>query len=216
MRGWLAPGGRIVIALTSPYIWYTSRISGVIALVMLTLVIVLGILISTRVGGRRVGRFEITEMHRSISLVAMIFVAIHVVTTVIDTYVNINWISAVVPLTSSYKRLPVAIGTVAIDLMLAVWLSSLLKERIDPRAWRAIHFSSYASFVAAAVHSYLVGTDERSLWGLIVLGSCVAVVLLGGGSFSGTKPTALAYFDDSVSGLDIGAPVKFRGVISLR
>ena len=167
-----------MIALTSPYIWYTSRISGVISLVMLTLVIVLGILISTRVGGRRVGRFEITEMHRSISLIAMIFVAIHVVTTVIDTYVNIHWISAVVPMTSSYSRLPVAIGTVAIDLMLAVWLSSQLKERIDPRAWRAIHFSSYASFVAAAIHSYLVGTDERSLWGLIVLGSCVALVLL--------------------------------------
>jgi methionine sulfoxide reductase heme-binding subunit len=167
-----------VIALTSPYIWYTSRVSGVIALVMLTLVIVLGILISTRVGGRRVGRFEITEMHRSISLIAMIFVGIHVVTTVIDTYVNINWISAVVPMTSSYKRLPVAIGTVAIDFMLAVWLSSQLKERLDPRAWRAIHFSSYASFVAAAIHSYLVGTDERSLWGLVVLGSCVAMVLL--------------------------------------
>lgn len=167
-----------MIALTSPYIWYTSRISGVISLVMLTLVIVLGILISTRVGGRRVGRFEITELHRSISLLAMIFVAIHVVTTVIDTCVNIHWISAVVPMTSSYKRLPVAIGTVALDLMLAVWLSSQLKERMDPRAWRAIHFSSYASFIAAAIHSYLVGTDERSLWGLIVLGSCVAVVLL--------------------------------------
>jgi len=167
-----------VIALTSPYIWYTSRVSGVIALGMLTLVIVLGILISTRVGGRRIGRFEITEMHRSISLIAMIFVGIHVVTTVIDTYVNINWISAVVPMTSSYKQLPVAIGTVAIDLMLAVWLSSQLKEHLDPRAWRAIHFSSYASFVAAAIHSYLVGTDERSLWGLVVLGSCVAMVLL--------------------------------------
>ncbi|NBV27101.1 MAG: ferric reductase, partial [Actinobacteria bacterium] len=97
-----------MIALTSPYIWYTSRVSGVIALVMLTLVIVLGILISTRVGGRRVGRFEITEMHRSISLIAMIFVGIHVVTTVIDTYVNIGWVSSVVPMTSAYKRLPVA------------------------------------------------------------------------------------------------------------
>jgi sulfoxide reductase heme-binding subunit YedZ len=166
-----------MIALTSPYIWYTSRISGVISLVLLTLVIVLGILISTRVGGRRFGRFEITEIHRSISLIAMIFVAVHVVTTVIDTYVNIDWISAVVPMTSNYKRLPVAIGTVAIDLMLAVWLSSQLKERINPGAWRAIHFSSYASFVAAAIHFYLVGTDVHALWGLIVLGGCLAVVL---------------------------------------
>jgi hypothetical protein len=81
-------------------------------------------------------------------------------------------------MTSNYQRLPVAIGTVALDLMLAVWLSSQLKERMDPRAWRAIHFSSYASFIAAAIHSYLVGTDKHSRWGLIVLGSCVAVVLL--------------------------------------
>ncbi len=167
-----------MIGLTSPYIWYTSRISGVIALVILTLVIVLGILVSTRVGGKRVGRFEITELHRAISLTAMIFVALHVISTVIDTYVNIGWVSAVVPMTSAYKRLPVAIGTVAFDFMLAVWLSSQLKERIDPRAWRAIHWSSYASFVAAAAHAYLVGTDAHSHWCLGTEAVCVVLIVL--------------------------------------
>jgi len=167
-----------VIGFTSPYFWYSTRVTGFVALILLTVVLVMGILISTRVGGRRVGRFEINELHRALSMTAMIFVGIHIVATVVDTYVPTGWISALIPFTSPYKSLDISIGTVAFDLMLAVWLTSLVKERIEPRVWRAIHWASYASFVAAATHAFVIGTDHRTHWGLAVLAGCVAVAAL--------------------------------------
>lgn len=163
-------------AFTSPYFWYTSRTTGVVSLVFLTVVCVLGILVSTRVGGRRIGRFEINELHRSVSMTTMIFVAIHVVTTVIDTYVPIGWISSVVPYTSAYKTLPVAVGAVAFDLMLAVWLSSLVKERLHFATWRAVHWGAYLAFVSSAVHAYTVGTDAHSHWCLYTLYGCLGLM----------------------------------------
>ena len=166
--------------LTSPYFWYTSRTTGVISLVFLTLVCVAGILVSTRVGGRRIGRFELNELHRSLSMTAMIFVGIHVITTVIDTYVPIGWISSVVPFTSPYKSLPVAIGTVAFDAMVAVWLTSLVKERLKFSSWRAVHWGSYLAFASSALHAYTVGTDAHARWCLYTLYGCLATVVVAG------------------------------------
>lgn len=163
-----------MIGFTTPYLWYSSRATGAVSLCLLTLVVALGPLISTRVGGRRVGRFAINELHRSLSMVAMLFVAIHVTATVIDTYVPIGIVSAVVPFTSQYHRLPVAVGTVAIDLMIAVWLTSYFKEKLRPDLWRAIHWLSYGSFVAALLHGYLTGTDAHTRWYLILTVACAA------------------------------------------
>jgi sulfoxide reductase heme-binding subunit YedZ len=167
-----------MIALTSPYLWYTTRATGLVTLVLFTIVVTLGILVANRVGGARVGRFEFNELHRSVSLVAMIFLAIHVTTTVVDSYVPTGWLSVVVPLTSSYKRWGVAAGAVALDLTLAVWLSSLFKARVKNQSWRFIHWFSWLAFVAAVTHAFVTGTDTRSGVGLILVALCAAVVLV--------------------------------------
>ena len=75
-----------MIAFTSPYLWYTTRATGIVTLVLFTLVVALGTLVSNRIGGTMVGRFELNEFHRSISIVAMIFLLIHVLTTIADSY----------------------------------------------------------------------------------------------------------------------------------
>jgi DMSO/TMAO reductase YedYZ heme-binding membrane subunit len=169
-----------VIALTSPYLWYTSRATGIVALVLFTAVVALGALVANRAGGSSVGRFELNELHRSLSLVAMIFLVIHVVTTVMDTYAPTGWLSAVVPFASHYERIGVAIGAVAIDLMLAVWLSSLLKARIRNQSWRFIHWFSWIAFASAIIHAYLSGADTKNGAGLALVVLCAAVVLLAG------------------------------------
>jgi sulfoxide reductase heme-binding subunit YedZ len=74
-----------VIALTSPYLWYTTRATGFVALILLTLVVALGTFVATRVGGTLVGRFELNELHRSVSIIAVVFLAIHITSTVIDS-----------------------------------------------------------------------------------------------------------------------------------
>jgi predicted ferric reductase len=165
-----------MIALTTPYLWYTTRATGMVALILFTLVASLGTLVANRIGGTIVGRFEINELHRSLSMVAVTFLVIHILTTVLDSYVATGWISAFVPMTSAYKRLAVGIGAVAFDLILAVWISSLLKLRIANTTWRFIHWFSWMGFATALVHGYMTGTDSRSGFGLVVVASCAAVV----------------------------------------
>jgi DMSO/TMAO reductase YedYZ heme-binding membrane subunit len=167
-----------MIAFTSPYLWYTTRATGLVTLVLFTIVVALGTFVANRVGGTNVGRFELNELHRSVSIVAMVFLVIHIVTTVVDSYVPTGWLSSVVPMTSSYKRFDITLGTVAFDLMLAVWVSSLLKARIANRSWRFIHWLSWLAFAAAIAHSLLVGTDSRSGIGLAVVLACTLVVAL--------------------------------------
>jgi sulfoxide reductase heme-binding subunit YedZ len=166
-----------MIALTSPYLWYTTRATGLVALVLFTVVVCLGALVSNRVGGTSVGRFELNELHRSVTMVAVAFLVLHILTTILDSYVPTGWLAAVIPMTSSYRRLDVAIGAVAFDLILAVWTSSLMKARIANGSWRFIHWFSWLAVVAAIAHGFLIGTDARSGIGLAVVISCASVVV---------------------------------------
>jgi predicted ferric reductase len=166
-----------VISLTSPYLWYTTRATGIVALVLFTLVVTLGTLVANRIGGTVVSRFELNEVHRSVSIVAMVFLVLHILTTVADSYVSTGIISAVVPFTSSYKDVGVTVGTIGFDLILCVWVSSLLKVRIKNQSWRFIHWFSWLAFSAAIVHSLLIGTDTRRGAGLILVGLCAFSVV---------------------------------------
>ncbi len=169
-----------MIALTSPYLWYTSRATGIVALVLFTAVAALGALVANRVGGQSVGRFELNELHRSLSLVAIAFLAIHILTTVLDTYAPTGWLSAVVPFASHYERLGVAIGAIAFDLMIAVLFSSLMKARMRHQSWRFIHWFSWLAFASAILHAYLNGADTKSGAGLALVVACALVVLIAG------------------------------------
>ncbi len=166
-----------MIALTSPYLWYTTRATGFVALILFTLVASLGTFVANRIGGTYIGRFELNELHRSVSIIAIMFLVIHITTTVIDSFVSTGWTSALVPMTSAYKRLPVTLGTVAFDLILAVWISSLLKARIANGTWRFIHWFSWLALATAVVHGILVGTDSRRSFGLVIVVVCSLVVV---------------------------------------
>lgn len=166
-----------MIAFTSPYFWYTTRATGFVALILFTLVVSLGTFVANRIGGTYVGRFELNELHRSITMVAIVFLVVHIVSTLVDSYVPTGWFSAFVPFTSNYKPLDVALGALALDLILAVWVSSLLKARIANQSWRFIHWFSWLALASAITHSFLTGTDSRSTWGLALGLACTAVAL---------------------------------------
>ena len=139
------------------------------ALVLFTLTMVLGITTTTRARARSWPGFAQQEMHRRISMIAVVFLGIHVLTSVLDTYVNISWAAIVVPFTSSYGRFWVGVGAIALDLMLAVFVSSLLRARMRPGTWRAIHWLAYLSWPVALAHTFGMGTDAGEGW-VIVLG----------------------------------------------
>jgi sulfoxide reductase heme-binding subunit YedZ len=164
--------------MNSTALWYTTRASGIVALVLLTLTMVLGVTTANRARARHWPGFALQELHRRSSILAMVFLAIHVLTSVLDTYVQIGWFAIVVPFTSSYSRFWVGIGTVALDLMAAVFISSLLRARLKPSTWRALHWLAYACWPVALAHTFGMGTDAGEHW-VIGLGAlCVVSVAL--------------------------------------
>ena len=112
--------------------WYASRATGIVALLLLTAVLALGIVVNRQ--GRLPGlpRFAVTNIHRNLSLLSVVFIVVHVLTAVLDTYVHIPLISAVVPFASGYERLWLALGAVSLDIMLAMIVTSLLRGRRAP------------------------------------------------------------------------------------
>jgi DMSO/TMAO reductase YedYZ heme-binding membrane subunit len=162
--------------VNSTALWYATRASGLTALVLLTATMVMGLTTTTRARARNWPGFAQQEMHRRISILAVVFLGIHVVTSVLDTYVDISWAAIVVPFTSRYSGFWVGVGTVALDLMLAVFVTSLLRSRMRPGTWRAVHWLAYLCWPVALAHTFGMGTDSRERW-VIALGvACVLAV----------------------------------------
>jgi sulfoxide reductase heme-binding subunit YedZ len=166
-----------MIATASTTLWYTTRATGIVALGLLTATLVLGILTAGRVRSRSWPAFAQADLHKRISLLAMVFLAFHVLTSVLDTYVNVGWAAILVPFASAYRPVWTGLGTVGVDLMLAVAISSALRQRISAQSWRAIHWLAYGSWPVAMAHSLGMGTDASKLWMDGLAGVCCLAVL---------------------------------------
>jgi sulfoxide reductase heme-binding subunit YedZ len=159
-------------------LWYATRGTGVVALLLLTSALVLGVLTSARWRTPKLPRFVVGTLHRNLSLLAIAFVAAHVVTAVADHFAPIGFRDGVVPFASPYRPVWLGLGTVAFDLLLALVATSLLRARLGIRLWRAIHWLAYASWPVALLHSLGTGSDARFGWmSLVGIGSCLAVML---------------------------------------
>ena len=145
--------------MNSTAFWYASRATGVVALLLLTAVFALGILINRQGKLPGLPRFAVTDLHRNISLLGLSFVTVHVLTAVLDTYVNIPLLSSVIPFASGYERLWLGLGAISFELMLAMIVTSLLRGRMNRTAWRTIHLTAYASWPIAFVHSVYSSKD---------------------------------------------------------
>ena len=142
-------------------LWYTSRATGTASIVLLTGVVVLGAAISGRGARSRDGATIVTALHRWLSLGMTVFLLLHVATAVVETYVSIDLISAILPFTSGYERLWVGLGTLAFDLFVAVVVTSLLRQRISDRTWRFVHWAAYLLWPLAILHGFTLGTADE-------------------------------------------------------
>ena len=163
--------------MSSQALWFATRGFGVVALLLLTAVVVLGAAGATRWRSRRWPRFVVAGLHRNLTLLALVFIVLHVVTTVVDGYAPISLLNAVLPFTSPYRPIWLGLGAVAFDLLLALTATSLLRARIGYRRWRALHWLAYASWPVALVHGLGTGTDARLAWLQVVTLACVACVV---------------------------------------
>ncbi len=167
----------IAAAGSSPSpLWYLTRGSGVVTLVLLTLTICLGIATSVRWRTHRLPRFVVAGLHRNLTLLAVAFLAVHVVTTVADSYTPIGLKDAFVPFVSAYRPLWLGLGALACDLLLALVITSLLRARFGFRAWRLVHWLAYAAWPVALVHALGTGSDSRFGWMETIGAACIAAV----------------------------------------
>jgi methionine sulfoxide reductase heme-binding subunit len=158
-------------------LWYLTRGTGVVALVLLTISVALGVANVRRARTPRLPRFVIDAVHRDASLLALVFLAVHIATSVVDSFTPIRLIDAVIPFVSAYRPVWVGLGAVALDLLIAVALTSVLRHQFGHRAWRATHWLAYACWPVALVHGLGTGSDVNTTWMLILTAACVLVVL---------------------------------------
>jgi sulfoxide reductase heme-binding subunit YedZ len=162
-------------------VWYLMRASGVVLLALLTLSTVLGIFSTARAGNRAWPRFATQALHRNVSLITVALLVAHCVTAVIHEFVDIRWLDVVVPFAGPYEPLWIGLGALAVDAIVIVVATSLVRQRLDHRSWRVIHLTSYLAWALGVVHGIGVGTDATStVWGLGVTVACVGVVAAAG------------------------------------
>ncbi|MBV8980047.1 MAG: ferric reductase-like transmembrane domain-containing protein [Acidimicrobiia bacterium] len=166
----------IAAAASTKALWYLTRGSGIVSLVLLTASTVLGVTTAVRWASPRWPRFVTEGLHKNISLLSMVFLAVHIATAIVDGYVPIRWIDAVVPFTSAYRPFWLGLGALAFDMLLAVIVTSLLRVRIGHGAWRAVHWLAYACWPVAVLHGLGAGSDNGQQWMLFIDLAAVAAV----------------------------------------
>lgn len=177
MTGHALTGHALAAAGGSQSLWLVSRGSGLILLVLFTAVVVLGVATRTGAVTRRWPRFAVAELHRTLSLFAVALLGLHVATAILDPYVTIRPVAAILPFTSHYETLAIGVGTLAVDLSGAVLITSLVRGRLGLRAWRAVHYLAYLAWPLAFVHAIRAASYDQHLWwvALAEWGSLAAV-----------------------------------------
>jgi predicted ferric reductase len=171
----IAGHSAIVVTSTTP-LWYATRATGLVALMLLTAAMALGLLTSVRFEQQRWPRFITIGLHRSVSLLACAFIAVHVTTTVLDNFVPIGVADAFVPFISTYRPIWVGLGAIAVDLLIALTVTSLLRARLRHRTWRLVHWTAYLCWPVAVLHGFGTGSDTPTRWVLVLTLGCVAGV----------------------------------------
>ncbi len=157
--------------------WYLTRSTGAVALLLLSLAIALGVADVQRWSAPRWPRFVVDSLHRNLSLLAMVFLILHILTSVLDSFASIPLADAIVPFVGSYRPFWLGLGAVSFDLLIAVIITSLLRQRMGFASWRAIHWLTYASWPIALLHGLGTGSDVNSAWLLVLSVACIAIVI---------------------------------------
>jgi sulfoxide reductase heme-binding subunit YedZ len=204
-------------AATGPsWLWYATRGLGTATLIVLTTTVVLGIGTAVRWSGQETPGFVVADLHRNLSLLAILLVLGHIATSVLDPYAHITVRDAIIPFGAAYRPVWLGLGVAATELLVAIAASSLLRKRVGLQAWRLIHWAAYACWPLSVVHGLGTGSDVQAPWMIGVVAACVAAVILAlaerlwNGPIS-TLPVRIAATITAVSALSVGSNWAFNG-----
>ena len=122
-------------------------------------------------------RFLTAQLHRNLALLSLVFLAVHIVTAIVDPFTSLGWLTVLVPFSSPYRQIWLGLGVVSIDLGVAVIITSLLRDRVGYRVWRTVHWLAYAAWPMAILHGFGTGTDSFAPWLLAIEGLCLVAVV---------------------------------------
>ena len=169
----------LVLGTVGPSVyWYLTRSTGVVSLLLLTATVILGVVDVRRWSTPRWPRFVLDSLHRNVSMLVLVFLGLHIVTAALDSFAPISLLDAVLPFIGSYRPFWLGLGAVAFDLLLAIAITSLMRQRLGHRAWRITHWLAYACWPIALLHGLGTGSDVKSAWSLILTAICVIAVAI--------------------------------------
>ena len=160
-----------------PVLWVLARSSGLVAMGLLTLSVLLGIAAGARTSPSWWPRFVTQGLHRWTAATGVLLLVAHVGSVVLDPHAAIDVVDVVVPFDADYRSLWTGLGTVAVDLLLLVVVTSLLRSRLRPRLWRALHLCAYAAWALAVAHGVGAGTDAGDRWVAATTAASVGLVV---------------------------------------
>jgi methionine sulfoxide reductase heme-binding subunit len=163
--------------VSSQVLWYSARAAGIVAWALAASSVIWGLVVSTRAVAPRPKPAWWFDLHRFLGGAAVAFTGIHVLSILLDTYVHFGPVNVLVPFTGSWHPVAVAWGIVAMYLLLAVEITSLLRTRLPKRVWRGVHFATFGLYVVATVHAFAAGTDA---WSIAFVAAATASLLAVG------------------------------------
>ena len=142
-------------------LWYLTRATGIIAILLLALVVILGMVTATKAAPKGFAKFLVPDLHRRLSISAAVFLGIHIVTALLDSFVHIGLAASIIPFVSSYRPIWVGFGAISFDLLLVVIATSVARHRFSQGPWKKIHYASWLVVTFAIFHAMGTGSDAR-------------------------------------------------------
>ncbi len=167
----------LAMAPPSP-LWYITRGTGSVLLIVLSLSLALGILTFGRWQSKTLPRFVTVTLHRNLALFSIALLAIHMLTAILDPFAHLGLKDALIPFASSYRPLWLGIGVISGEIMVAIAVTSLVRVRLKFPLWKGIHLLSYLSWPLAVFHGLGTGSDARHSWFLWLTAACITLVVV--------------------------------------
>lgn len=160
----------------SQALWALGRGTGAVALILFTVSVSLGIIARSGRPLPRIGRFGAAQVHGTAALTATGLIIVHVASLTVDPYAQLHLVDSVVPFLGSYRPVWLGLGTLAVDLLAVITAVSLLRHRVGPRVFHAVHLSTYVMWPLAMLHAVGTGTDAGAAWLNVVAVASTACV----------------------------------------
>lgn len=160
-------------------LWYLIRSLGMVSLLALTASTALGAL-ATSGAGTPDGidtRLLRQLAHRSLGVLGLVALVLHIAIAVIDTYVAVPLSAAVLPFGSGYRPVAMAVGVLGLYALVVTTLSGALRAAMasspaGTRSWRLLHASAYLGWALSMAHGLFSGTDTSTWWGAATYAAC--------------------------------------------